>query len=174
MSIRHRILLLIIALVLCAGLLDQSGPAVGSLPGMFGLGIGGAAWLISWIVRGILWLIARAHQRPERASGVGLLAEVAMVLFASALMWMQAPLRLRFALSEPAMTRFVEKGEPAAPTHLGLFPVREVRREGKQTILVVEPGFMDLNGFVHSPDGDFDGRDRERLSPHWRRWTEGW
>lgn len=180
MSTRHRIVLLVIAAVLCAGLIDQSGPALGSLPGMFGLALGGAVWLIAWTVRGILWCIARAHQRPERASGAGLLAEVGLVLVAAALMWMQTPLRVRFALSEPALTRYAESvhRDPKAlepqPTHLGLFPVRAIRRGANSVVVVVEPGFMDLNGFVYTPDGAPEEKSAQQMNAHWYRWIEGW
>ena len=47
-------------------------------------------------------------------------------------------------------------------------------RPGFDALIQAESGFMDLNGFVHSPDGNFDGRDRERRRGWRRRRLPAW
>ena len=174
MSTRHSLLVALLTVGLALALTDLSGPGVGSWWGAVAMALVGALWLVSWLVRGVLWCVAHTQRRSERASGNGLLAEVALVLIAAGLLWLRIPLKMRFALSESAMTRYAEDAlrakreaakvaidyprgyrpsPPVYPKRLGLFPVREVwSGSAGEVIVAVEKDSLGLDGFVYVPD----------------------
>jgi len=66
--------------------------------------------------------------------------------------------RARFALSRPALERFVqaapETSGPAEKRWVGLFEMRVKERQGDTVWMITGHGFVEVGGLVWSPDGE--------------------
>jgi hypothetical protein len=93
-------------------------------------------------------------------------------------------LRLRFALSEGAMTRYAgavwaAPSQPKFPTQVGLFTIERVDRlpGGVVRLATMDCGFGDKAGFAYCPTDvtPQTGEDSYRhLDGHWYLWFQSW
>lgn len=144
MSTRHTAFVACLALALGWVLVDASGPSDGSLLGYVARQVGCFAWALFWLGRAFRW----------RKWGAGLLLELTLVVCAATLVRTEAPMRVRFALSETALTRYaaaVQRGESPGPSWVGLYRVHRVTRtESGGVELGVEYGVWRVGSFVYA------------------------
>lgn len=131
------------------------------------------------------WLLVAVLQRAGRD---GLrrrwrrwLSAPAITLVVFANVALDAPLRMRLALSEPALRAAavaLASGESREPGWYGLFALTTMERlPGGARFQVRNTGFLDVGGFAYSPDGPPPvlGSDRyEHLTGPWYSWVNCW
>lgn len=142
------------------------------------------AWSALAAIWGV-WLLVAVVQRAGRA---GLrrrwrqwlsVPAITLVVFANAAL--DAPLRMRLGLSEPALRAAavaLASGETIEPGRYGLFALTAMERfPGGARFQVRNTGFLEVGGFAYSPAGPPPvlGSDRyEHLTGPWYSWVNCW
>lgn len=164
MSTRPTAFVACLALALSGVLIDASGPSNGSLLGYVARQAGCFVWALFWLGRAFRW----------RKWGAGLLLEMALVYVTATLVRTEAPMRVRFALSEAALTRYataVQRGATPPPSWVGLYRVHRVTRtESGGVELGVEYGVWRVGSFVYAtvpPVSESAFTAFTQLRPHW-------
>jgi hypothetical protein len=199
--------LLITAIVLVAALAATRRIAVGSLlDAVFFVGvpllvaltlwafsIPGTYFFVSitvvwiWVLLAFLWIgrfgYLLVRRRPGNREIAAWLALPVVVLAAAVAVATDAPMKVRFELSQPAMDQaardvLARKRDPAGIDRIGLWEVdRAERVDGTFRFLVAESGFLDPVGFAYSPRGEppYVGEDSYwHLEGPWWVWEESW
>jgi hypothetical protein len=166
------------------GAVARSLPAVLLAPTLVGLGAwlwsaslpGGGFWLLfggfwlllaagaCWVVFAGLWLADRRRRSRPRVPGWSLVVAAALVAAASVAAAADAPLRLRWAVSERSFDGVVEgASDPGAsrdgsievPGRLGAYRIAGAEQVGSAILIEVPEaaGIFVRAGFVHVPDG---------------------
>jgi hypothetical protein len=102
-----------------------------------------------------------------------------------ALLFLDAPLEARWALSRSAFEDVVEvpgeRGSVDQPQRIGLYQIRRVSRVGDALIFYEQSGaFINEAGFAYLPDGRepvngaFESPVFEHLGGSWYTWTASW
>jgi hypothetical protein len=142
---------------------------------------------IPWLVAGGAWLflVARAASDvgAKRSTAPRWLIAIALwVVVVAAAYGTDAPLRIRFALSQPAMDalalEMTRDGAPATSPaqRVGFYDAYLIERNGDGVRFVVAgAGFINPVGFAYSPagipDGDPETDTYRRISGDWWLWV---
>lgn len=140
-------------------LVQNSDAGVG-IVGLFTMLYGGVAVGVVWIVR--LVLFSRGRRGSDRQFSRLFLVPPAALLLALTAGFLDAPrgalFRIRFALSEDALTREAQAllsrpGQPDGPRRLGLFAVQRLTvHDGQVRFITTACGVVDSCGVVYSPN----------------------
>jgi len=143
---------------------------------------------LAWCALGTIWGVWLLVAVLQRAGREGLrrrwrqwLSVPAIALLVFANVALDAPLRMRLALSEPALRAAavaVASGESMRPGWYGLFELTTMERfPGGARFQVRSTGFLEVGGFAYSPGAPPPvlGSDRyEHLTGPWYSWIECW
>lgn len=172
-------------------LISVSVPGVAFFSGLaaaYVLGIGA----VVWVVRGLLFVLARRDGRAHGAARWFLVAPLGGLLVV-ALVLADVPLRARFSLSEaafdralelaPAETSLDEQEHFEVPDRIGSYRITDAYRQGDAVIFYERTGsLVDDAGFAYLPSGSFPelengGFERpsfRHLQGDWYAWTASW
>lgn len=157
-----------------------SAPGGYFLPAMLAM----LGWCVLAGVWGV-WLLLAAVQRAGRAGlrrrwRRWLLAPL-WTLVIVALAVLDAPMRVRLALSEPALLAIsaaLERGEPREPGWYGLYTFTRIEKiPGGARFQVEGTGFLEIGGFAYvpaDPPPELDADEYRHFSGPWYVWTERW
>jgi hypothetical protein len=133
------------------------------ITGFFLLVYGGLALALAWVVRGLTFLLARRRRSSTLQRGLGWWIVVPLCLLIAVLLGARYepphnPLfRLRFGLSESALTRQAERflatspDESSGRRRIGLFVVTRIQaRDGQVRFITTSCGVVDACGLVYS------------------------
>jgi len=147
------------------------------------IALGGAAFFLAFV-----WLLVLLHWLGRRRRGLVAPATRRAVLawwtlpgaavLLVALAFLGVPMRVRFGLSEDALTRYASEiragRDPSRERELrvGLYHVRSAHAEEGCVFLTTSEPFLYSAGFVHSPDGAPRSQDTRyvygpRVGDHW-------
>jgi hypothetical protein len=154
------------------------------VPALIALTWGCIALFGLWVIRCVVHILAISRKDGPR-SRWWLLAEPAALFACFALVWTGGAFRLRFALSRPALERYVRSageekvdGRFATRKRVGLFWLRESEvLPGDVVRMITTPCMFDDCGVVYSPAGEPPriGEDSYRaLGGPWYHWWRSW
>lgn len=165
-----------------------------SLPGI-GFFLAGAC-AVTLLAAAVLWLVqaigfGTARRRGEETGrGLGLLVAPICAVLLITLVWVDAPLRLRWAAGRPAFDRVVKAvddgrsaKEPLPSGRIGLYRISHIDRVPNGLIFYEKTGnLFDDAGFAYLPDGpspslatgSFENPQWRALGNHWYAWTASW
>ncbi len=146
--------------------------------------------VIVWVLRLVGFVVARRRQRTTGKGKWFALAPLGAAAV-SALLWVDAPLRLRWTLSRDAFERVVyqvQRGDGAAERQvpfgrLGLYEVLSVMKVETGVLFYEKTGnFLDDAGFAYLPsgpsadleNGSFENPQFRSLGGGWYAWTASW
>lgn len=140
----------------------------------------GSPLAVGWLVLLALVLVAHFRRRAPRSEtapvAAALVAALAVTGATVGLASRKIPFRVRFRLSESALTAVATGARPAG--RAGLFTIRSVEFDGKAAFLDAGPtGLLDHGGFAYSPDGPppYHGESTfTRIRGPWYQWTQSW
>ncbi|MEU8401600.1 hypothetical protein AB0C28_40965 [Nonomuraea sp. NPDC048892] len=142
-----------------------------------------------WFCIGLVWLVTLVRMLLRRQSSAWFRGEwpvwsvpPLIVVLVCGLIYVNAPLEARFALSRSALddrARAVSHGTPLpVDTWVGLFPVEWAERiPGGARFAIDGAGFLSTTGFAWSPEGEPPESEGENLYQHWHGpwylWSRG-
>ena len=145
-----------------------------------------------WIVRGISYLVAVAHDRAHGNPAWFVLAPCAAMVV-GLLVLLHVPTRVRWAASRHEFNVVAAHARPAGsterwvsvevPAHVGAYDIQRGYRAGHALILYEAHGdLFDDAGFAYLPDGpdpalangSFEAPQYTRLGGDWYSWTASW
>ena len=173
-------MLAVAALVWLTVLVVQNSDAGIGIVGLFTWVFGAAAIAVVWMVRLVLFFVLRGH-RPDVRMSRWFAVPPVVILCSLLIGLLDAPggvlFRMRFAASEPALTREAEALISTGDRHdqssrrIGLFTVaRTSVFEGQVRFITTPCGVVDSCGVVYSPNGEPARMMEDRFTRLWNGW----
>jgi hypothetical protein len=146
--------------------------------------------VVGWVVLSLIWLVwlmlsIERWLRVPKLTCFSFSVFPAFVLFIGLALWLQAPLRLGFAVNRSAMDGAAHdvlsgKRDPSKIRRIGIYPVSSAWKNGIGQFAFIVKGTEDPSeaymgeGFIYSetPPDRFDSKNSEHLSGHWYRYHE--
>jgi hypothetical protein len=161
--------------VWCVAALVVTSDPTGFFAGIIVAGVA-LVLALAWLVRLILAIRSGGETRRQWLSGLGLEALVGMAVVG--VCYLGVPQKVRFGLSEPALTAFAKDAlahpqKPLGNPRIGLYQLYDGQVSEGEVSLTLGSNFLDNLGFVYAPASPKERSETtfKPLQGSWYLWT---